>query len=145
MNHFHKTFIAIAIMFVPFISGCLSDARNGEESGTKLALDQTHDKIRNGVRLILTYDATSNSFNGTVENITDKTLKRVRVEIHLSNGGELGPTTPADLDPGEKRNVKLTATGKEFYWWTAHPEVRNGEHGENDREGRSEHKEGGPE
>ncbi len=75
------------------------------------------------------------SINGTVENITDKTLKGVRVEIHLSNGGELGPTTPASLDPGEKRNVELTATGKEFYWWTAHPEVRNGEHGDGEEHG----------
>ena len=141
MNHLYKIFIAITVMLTPVISGCLSDARNGEELGTKLTLDQTYDKVRNGVRLILTYDATSNYYNGTVENITDKTLKRVRVEVHLSNGEELGPTTPADLDPGEKRDVELTAKSKEFYWWTAHPEVGSGdhgdgdEHGENDREG----------
>jgi len=135
MKNCHKTFIAIAIMLAPVISGCLSDAGNGEESGTKLALDQTYDKVRNGVRLILAYDATSNSFNGTVENTTDKTLKQVRVEVHLSNGEELGPTTPAELDPGEKRDVKLTATRKEFYWWTAHPEVGSGEHGDSEEHG----------
>ncbi len=101
----------------------------GEESGDVLALDETYDKVRNGARLILAYDAKSNSFNGTVENTTDKTLKRVRVEVHLSNGKELGPTTPADLDPGIKRDVKLTATSKDFDGWTAHPEVGIGEHG----------------
>ncbi|MHC4180320.1 MAG: FxLYD domain-containing protein [Planctomycetota bacterium] len=95
----------------------------------------------------MAYDAKSNSFNGTVENTTDKTLKRVRVEVHLSNGKELGPTTPADLEPGEKRGVKLTATSEDFDGWTAHPEVGSGEHGhgegdgEHDREGPSEHKE----
>ena len=122
----------------------------GEESGTELALNETYDNVRNGARLILTYDARSNSFNGTVENTTDKTLQRVRVEVHLSNGIELGPTTPADLRPGEKRNVKLTATSKNFDGWSAHPEVGISEHGgsegsgeergEHDREGRGEHR-----
>ncbi len=120
----------------------------GEESGTELALNETYDEVRSGARLILAYDAQSNSFNGTVENTTDKTLKRVRVEVHLSNGKELGPTTPADLGPGEKRDVTLTATDEDFDGWTAHPEVGSGEHGsgeghgEHDREGPSEHEEG---
>lgn len=121
-----------------------SHDEEGEESGTELALNETYDNVRNGARLILTYDARSNSFNGTVENTTDETLQRVRVEVHLSNGVELGPTTPADLRPGEKRNVKLTATSKDFDGWSAHPEVGISEHGsgegygEHDREGRSE-------
>ncbi len=109
----------------------------GEESGTELALNESYDEVRNGARLILAYDAKSNSFNGTVENTTDKTLKRVRIEVHLSNGEELGPTTPADLDPGEKRAVKLTATNEDFDGWTAHPEVGGGEHGRG--EGDDEH------
>ena len=118
----------------------------GEESRVELGLNDTYDKVRNGARLILSYDAQSNSFNGTVENTTDKTLKQVRVEVHLSNGKELGPTTPGDLGPGEKRAIKLAATSKDFDGWTAHPEVGIGEHGsvegrgEHDREGRDEHK-----
>ena len=121
----------------------------GEESPTELAPNETYDEVRNGVRLILAYDAQSNSFNGTVENTTGETLTQVRVEVHLSNGVELGPTTPADLDPGGKRDVKLPATRKPFDGWTAHPEVGGGEHGhgegrgegddEHDREGGSEH------
>ena len=116
-----------------------------EESGTELTLNQTYDNVRNGARLILAYDAQSNTFNGTVENTTDKTLQRVRVEVHLSNGKEFGPTTPADLAPGKKRDVRLTATNKDFDGWTAHPEVGSGEHGsgegrgEHDREGSGEH------
>ncbi len=100
----------------------------GEESGTKLALNETYDEVRNGARLIMAYDAQSNSFNGTVENTTEKTLQRVRVEVHLSNDKELGPTTPADLEAGQKREVKLTATSKNFDGWSAHPEVGIGEH-----------------
>ena len=95
----------------------------GEESGTELTLDESYDDVRNGARLVLTYDAQTNSFNGSVENTTEDKLERVRVEVHLSNGKELGPTTPADLGPGEKRDVKLTATSNDFDGWTAHPEA----------------------
>ena len=109
----------------------------GEESGTEYALNETYDNVRNGARLILAYDAQSNSFNGTVENTTERTLERVRVEVHLSNGKELGPTTPGDLKPGEKRSVKLTATSTGFEEWSAHPEVGNEEHGGS--EGSGEH------
>jgi len=129
----------------------------GEESGVEYALNETYDQVRKGARLILAYDPQSNSFIGTVENTTEIILKKVRVEVHLSNGKELGPTTPADLDPGEKRDIKLTAKSKNFEGWSAHPEVGGGEHshgeehdeesgehdgegGEHDREGRSEHK-----
>ena len=86
-------------------------------------MNEIYDQVRNGVRLIMAYDAETNSFNGTVDNTTDRTLKRVRVEVHLSNGKELGPTTPADLAPGEKRDIELVATGRDFDGWTAHPEV----------------------
>jgi hypothetical protein len=109
----------------------------GEESGTELALNESCDEVRDGVRLILAYDAQSNSFNGTVENTTDKTLSRVRVEVHLSNGTELDPTTPADLDPGKRRDVRLTATNMDFDGWTAHAEVGSSEHGRG--EGHAEH------
>jgi hypothetical protein len=101
----------------------------GEESGIELGLNESYDKVRNGVRLVLAYDAQRNCFNGTVENTTETILKRVRVEVHLSNGIELGPTTPADLAGGERRDVTLEATNKDFDGWTAHPEVGIGEHG----------------
>lgn len=171
MNRIQRACVTIAVILAVIISSCSNDrganekqdsdrptasrgehdrdggehGEEGEEQGTALALNETYDEVRNGARLILDYDAQSNSFNGTAENTTDKTLKRVRVEVHLSNGNELGPTTPVDLDPGEKRDVRLKATSKDFDGWTAHPEVGIGEHdsgkgsGEHDREGRSEH------
>jgi hypothetical protein len=114
----------------------------GEESGTELALDESYDDVRNGARLVMAYDAQTSSFNGTVENTTEEKLERVRVEVHLSNGKELGPTTPADLGPGEKRDVRLSATSKDFDGWTAHPEVggsEDGHRGEQGGEGRGEH------
>ena len=105
-------------------------AEDGEESGTQYALDETHDEVRAGVRLILAYDAESNSFKGTVENTTEAILEQVRVEVHLSNGTELGPTTPTDLEAGEVADVELAATEESFETWSAHPEVGSGEEGE---------------
>jgi hypothetical protein len=103
-------------------------AEEGEESGPQIGLDGIHDEVRKGVRLIMSFDTQSSSFKGTVENTTNNTLTNVRVEVHLSNGTELGPTTPTDLNPGEKRDVELSAVGQSFNWWTVHAEVGASEH-----------------
>jgi len=104
------------------------ESGEGEEVGPRIALDGTHDEVRKGVRLILSFDNESSSFIGTVENVTEKTVSRVRVEIHLSNGTELGPTIPIDLAPGKKVDVGLSAEGQSFNWWKAHAEVGASEH-----------------
>ncbi len=98
-----------------------------EGSGATLALDETFDAVRGGARLILNYDAPSNSFIGTVENTTGNVLSNVRIEVHLSNGTELGPTTPVDMAPGEVMAVNLPATQASFTGWIAHAEVGRGE------------------
>ena len=103
-------------------------AGEGEESGQRISKDGTHDEIRKGVRLILSFDNESSSFIGTVENVTEKTISRVRVEVHLSNGNELDPTKPIDLAPGKKVDVGLSAEGQSFNWWKAHAEVGASEH-----------------
>ena len=152
MNSIYGILIASAIVLFASISGCSKTEKfsvddGDEESNVELTLTDTYDKVRNGARLILKYDTQSNAFKGTVENTTDEILKRVRVEVHLSNGKELGPTAPGDLAPGEKREILLAATSTNFDKWTAHPEVGEGEHGsdgegehgEHDAEGDSEH------
>jgi hypothetical protein len=136
------------------ISACTSSSGSSdEESGVELARDETYDQVRNGARLVLSFNPDNNSFNGFVENTTGETLERVRVEVHLSNGVELGPTTPVDLAPGEIQDIKLSAKNFEFDSWTAHPEVggsstenghREGED-EHGQEGEGEHSEGGSE
>ena len=121
-----------------------SGSDDGEESGDLLALDEIYDVIRKGARLILRYDAASNAFVGTVQNSTDSVLKKVRVEVHLSDGTELGPTTPVDLDPGETIEVSLAATEEPFTGWTPHAEVGEGEHGSGGESGEGgEHGAGG--
>lgn len=150
MNQTNVILGAIVVLIGIVIIGCSkkntpSHSEEGEESGAELALNDTYDRVRNGARLILTYDAQSNAFKGTVENTTNETLKQVRVEVHLSNGKELGPTAAVNLASGEKSEVQLSATSTDFDGWTAHPEVGKGEHGsdkergEHDREGDSQH------
>ena len=146
MNPICNILATSVILLMVSLMGCskkeeLSARDEGEESNVEFTLNDQYDKVRNGARLILNYDTQSNSFKGTVENTTNETLKRVRVEVHLSNGKELGPTTPEDLAPGDKREVLLAATSTNFDRWTAHPEVGDDEHGsgesrgEHDREG----------
>ena len=159
----HEKLVFVVVIFVLAItaSACSSSRDEGfEESGTELSFDQTYDRIRGGARLVLVYDEQSNSFHGHVENITEGILEQVRVEVHLSNGVKLGPTTPVDLEPGESTKIILAATTSIFDGWTAHPEVGGGvtgEHGqgkgegehqgegdgEHDREGGGEHEGGG--
>ena len=94
----------------------------GEEGGARLGKDQTWDATRNGAHLVLAYDPGTQSFRGTVRNTTSKPLSQVRVEVHLSNGVELGPTKRVDLKPGAAVAVELAAGGQSFTWWTTHPE-----------------------
>ena len=110
-------------------SGNESGGVGGEEGSraTTLALDATYDAVRSGARLILKYDAPSNSFKGTVENTTNGVLHRVRIEVHLSNGTELGPTTPTAMAPGEVVAINLPATQAAFTGWTTHVEVGTGD------------------
>ena len=107
----------------------------GEESGTQYTKADSYDETRAGVRLLLAYDPDQDAFVGTVENTTDDLLDQVRIEVHLSNGVELGPTTPGDLQAGQTGEVILPADGEQFQTWSAHPEVGRDEHGgEGDQE-----------
>ena len=99
--------------------------------------------------MILSYDAAANAFTGTVENTTESKLSQVRVEVHLTNGIELGPTTPVDLAAGEMAEVMLRGSSQSFESWSAHPEVGGsgamesgeggGEHGGEGSDGEGEH------
>jgi hypothetical protein len=109
---------------------------SGEESGTTFALDEIFDKVRNGVRLVISYDAAANAFIGTIENTTDASIQQVRVEVHLSNGVELGPTPTISLASGEAREVRLDANDQDFEGWSAHAETGSAEHS---GEGEGEH------
>ena len=104
------------------------DTESGEESGTRYTKSESYDESRKGARLLLRYDPDRDAFVGTVTNATDSVLNRVRIEVHLSSGTELGPTTPGDLQPGESHAITLSAGGEQFETWSAHAEVGRNEH-----------------
>ena len=98
-----------------------------EESSVRYGLTDTYDNVRNGARLIISYDAATDAFTGTVTNTTNAILTQVRVEVHLYDGmitvDELGPTPNVDLMPGESHTITLPVGGQSFTEWVAHPEV----------------------
>ncbi|MCY4421576.1 MAG: hypothetical protein OXC06_00755 [Acidimicrobiaceae bacterium] len=110
--------------------GSGGESGGGEEgSAAMLAPDETFDATRGGARLTMAYDPAGNAFTGTAANTTSGTLTRVRIEVHLDNGTELGPTTPVDLAPGEVMAINLPSTQASFTGWVAHAEVGGGESG----------------
>ena len=95
---------------------------------SQYAGEETYDQVRSGARLILTYDAQAKAFFGTVANTTTDPLRRVRIEVHLSNG-VAGTHDSARPRPGQTANVNLPAADNRFTTWSAHAEVGEGEHG----------------
>ena len=112
-------------------SGETGEGQRGEpeESGTQYGLSETAKEIRSGVELVIRFDGTRRAFAGTVMNGTDATVRQVRVEVHLSNGVELGPTANVDLRPGQSAPVELRADSQDFNKFSTHVEIGAGEHG----------------
>ena len=127
------------------------EGQGGEpgESGTQYRKSQIASEIREGVVLVIAYDSSTESFTGTVHNTNDRTVQHVRVEVHLSNGVELGPTPRVNLAAGETRAVHLSASSQSFTGFSVHVELGVGEHGgsggEGNEGGSGEGREGGRE
>ncbi|MDZ7682659.1 MAG: hypothetical protein U5J63_13340 [Fodinibius sp.] len=109
-------------------SGEEAHSHEGEEPDAMLGLDETYDDVRKGVRLTLSYDSETSSFSGTIENTTQDALPAVSVGVELSNGTELGPTSPVDLAAGDSHSVELDAAGETFDSWTAHSDMGSSGH-----------------
>ena len=112
------------------------ESEHGEEageSGTRYGVSETARETRNQVELTLRFDASAKAFVGTVTNTGPDPVSQVRVEVHLSDGPELGPTPRITLAPGETSPVRLEAVGQRFEIWTTHVEIGEGEHGERHR------------
>lgn len=70
--------------------------------------------------------STEQAFTGTVHNTTSATVSDVRVEIHLSDGVEPGPTPRQDLAAQEQSDVRLDGRGQSFTIWSVHVELGSG-------------------
>lgn len=93
------------------------------ESGTRYNLGDTAYESRQGVDLVMSHYGPGDRFEGTITNVTGSAISNVRVEIHLSNGTELGPTPNVRLAAGEMLDVELDAAGQSFAWWSVHVEI----------------------
>lgn len=137
MNRMSKVLVLIVIgASVSLMSSCTSMNRPYIDIGRKGfsgqfgGLNKRSDPVRHvqgGASMNLTYDPQSRSIKGYVENTTNRTLKRVRVTVRLSNGVKLGPTRVAELSPGATQEIKFTEIDGDFKGWTAHVEVGGSE------------------
>ena len=139
MKYYLGILTVIAFALITGITGCstaeetpatenpVAAGASDEESSTRYGLTETYDETRNGARLVISYDAVTDAFTGTVTNTTNSVLTQVRVEVHLYDGtvtvDELGPTPNVDLQPGASHDVTLPVGGQSFTEWVAHPEV----------------------
>ena len=99
-----------------------------EESGTQYRLSDTATETRSGITLVMSYDNQKEAFTGKLTNTSSETVQQVRVEIHLSNGQELGPTSRINMSPGQETNVTLDGRGQRFDRWSVHIEIGSSEH-----------------
>jgi len=118
--------LALALGALLATAACNESHTEAGESGTRWNRNETATDTRNGVSLVISYDAGAQRFDGTVTNTTGSTVTDVRVEIHLSNGTELGPTPRVDLAAQERRSVTLDASGQDFDWYSVHVEFGSG-------------------
>ncbi len=114
------TALALVAMFA---AACNNSLTEEGESGTQYDRSETATETRSGVTLVISYNSSAQRFDGTVTNTTGSTVTDVRVEIHLSNGIELGPTPRVELAAGEVREVTLDASGHDFNWYSVHVEI----------------------
>ena len=124
----------------------------GEEGGAYMPkMAKQNEVFGNGARLVLQFNPRTQVFAGSVTNTTSRALSQVRVEVHLDNGTELGPTKRIDVAPGQTVPVELGAFGNDFNAWISHPEAGveagHGAGGEEGGEGAGGHggREGGGE
>lgn len=100
---------------------------SGNESGTLWDITAIADETINGLRLILEFDALTNTFSGTLENTNSAMVPQTRIEVHVfdaaGNSTEFGPTPGVDMQPDEIRNVSLQITsGLNSVQFNMHPE-----------------------
>lgn len=119
----HTASRAATLALLAMVAACVDSPTEPGESGTRWNADETATDTRSGVDLVISYDASNRRFTGTVTNTTSATVTAVRVEIHLSNGTELGPTPRVDLAAGAKQSVTLDASGQSFDWYSVHVEL----------------------
>ena len=147
INLFLYLFFAMAL----FAASCKKEdnpapTRIEDEPGSLWSKNETATEIMRGVRLILQYDASSQAFVGTLENLNTNIAPQVEVKVYVSDGDyvshEFGPSTPVDMEPGETKDITVPVTsGTDFTKFKINASTKSGD-GEGGEEG-EEGEEGG--
>lgn len=114
---------AAILALVAVLAACTDSPTEPGESGTRWNPGETATDSRRGVDLTISYNATTQQFDGSVTNTNGSAVTDVRVEIHLSNGTELGPTPRVGIGANETKSVTLDASGHNFSWYSVHVEL----------------------
>lgn len=114
---------AATLALVAVFAACTDSLTEPGESGTRWNPGETATDSRSGVDLTISYNASNQRFDGSVTNTSASAVADVRVEIHLSNGTELGPTPRVGLGPNETKPMTLDASGENFNWYSVHVEL----------------------
>jgi len=114
----------ITLLVLSALTAC-SPTEPGE-GGKRWDRDETATVTRSGVKLLIRYHSSAEQFRGTMTNTTNSSVSGARVEVHLSNGKELGPTPKTTLAGGESKDVTLDASGQQFSWFSVHIELGGG-------------------
>lgn len=114
----------INLLALALLAACSSTEPG--EGGERWDKDEVATVTRSGVKLVIRYYSADEEFRGAMTNTTNSSVSGARVEIHLSNGKELGPTPRTTLAAGESKDVTLDAAGQQFSWFSVHIELGGG-------------------
>ena len=130
-TRFNSLFCLALFLALAVIACGNTPVNSGEEgeSGIQYEVSDTAKETRQGISLTMNYNTGQERFVGTLTNTTTSAVGDVRVEIHLSNGTELGPTPRVEMSAGQIRDVSLDAKGQSFDRWSVHVEIGSGEGG----------------
>ena len=78
----------------------------------------TLDEVRAGIRLVLSYDSTTNAFTGLLENTTETLLPKVGVAVYLDSHATRLMSSATDLAPSQVIAVTLPVDSKPFTSWS---------------------------
>ncbi len=78
----------------------------------------TLDEVRAGIRLVLSYDSTTNAFTGLLENTTETLLPKVGVAVYLDPHATRLMSSATDLAPSQVIAVTLPVDSKPFTSWS---------------------------
>ena len=78
----------------------------------------TLDEVRSGIRLVLSYDSTTNAFTGLLENTTETLLPKVGIDVYLDSHATRLSSSATDLAPSQVIAVTLPVDSKPFTSWS---------------------------